>query len=91
MIAPMTELQKASVRSLMADPQHRFADVIAWLKDSREMTHQRMYTNLDPTVVAYLQGEAKTLFDVVNECHQAFERKGEQAIPLMPETPGGGV
>lgn len=91
MIAKMTEAQKASVRSLMADPQHRFDDILAWLKDSREMTHQRMYTTLDPALVSYLQGEAKTLFDVVNECLRAFEREGEQAIPLIPETPGGGV
>lgn len=90
MITPMTDAQKASVRSLMADPQHRFDDILAWLQDCREMTHQRMYTSLDPALVAYLQGEAKTLFDVVNECNLAFERKGEQAIPPMPETPGGG-
>jgi hypothetical protein len=90
MIAPLTQQQQSSIRSLMADPEKRFDDVLQWLADSREATHQQMYTRLDPQFVAYMQGEAKTLFDVVNQCHQAFERRGEPAIPHLPETPGGG-
>lgn len=89
MIAPLTDLQKQAIRSLMNDPQHRFEMVLKWLQDSREMTHQRMYTSTDTHLVTYLQGEAKTLFDVVIQCHQAFEKKGEPAIPPLPETPGG--
>lgn len=89
MITPMTDRQKASVSSLMADPERKFDDFLRWLADSREATHQMMYTSLDQRLVSYLQGEAKTLFDVVNECNRAFDRKGEQAIPPLPETPGG--
>jgi len=89
MIAPMTEQQKSVVRSLMADPQRRFESFLQWLADSREMTHQRMYTSTETQLVTYLQGEAKTLFDVVNMCHQAFDRELESAIPNLPETPGG--
>lgn len=89
MITPMTDRQKALVRSLMTDPEHKFDDFLKWLADSREATHQMMYTSLDQRLVTYLQGEAKTLFDVVNECNRAFDREGEQAIPPLPETPGG--
>jgi hypothetical protein len=73
----------------MADPQRRFESFLQWLADSREMTHQRMYTSTETQLVTYLQGEAKTLFDVVNMCHQAFDRELESAIPNLPETPGG--
>ena len=90
MIVPMTQQQQSSIRSLMADPQHRFDDVLAWLTDSREATHQQMYTTIQTGPVTFLQGEAKAIFDVVNQCHQAFERKGEPALPHLPETPGGG-
>lgn len=85
MIANLTPEQTASVRSLMKDK--RFESFLQWLADSREMTHQKMYTTVETGPVAFLQGEAKTLFDVVNKCHEAFNTAWEPASSDELEIP----
>lgn len=85
MIANLSPQQAADVRSLMKDK--RFESFMQWLTDSREMTHQKMYTTVADGPVAFLQGEAKTLFDVVNKCHEAFNAPWEPASPDELEIP----
>jgi hypothetical protein len=85
MIANLTPEQTASIQSLMKDK--RFESFLKWLADSREMTHQMMYTTVDTGPVAFLQGEAKALFDVVNKCHEASNAAWEPASSRELEPP----
>lgn len=88
MISEMNKEQQMSMRSLMQDP--RFKTFLTWLEESREKTHQRMYITVDPNITCFLQGEAKTLFDVITKSYAALDVMHGPAIPHEPETPYGG-
>lgn len=89
MLVPMSDNLKLSMRVLMRDQS--FKDFLKWLEDSREKTHQKMYTTLEPASLNYLQGSAKEIFDVVTECYRALVQPEESAFPRLSETPGGDV
>lgn len=87
MLVPMTSEQKRALSLLMDTPN--FKVYLKWLEDSREQTHQRMYTTIDPAVSAFLQGQAKQIFDEVTECYRALTYQADLAFPSVQETPGG--
>jgi hypothetical protein len=89
MVQPMSNDLKRDVASLKGDS--RFIAYLAWLAESREIAHQRTYTVLEQPQVNFLQGAAKTIFDVVNETHEAFAFTPGQAIPGADEHPFGDI
>lgn len=90
MVAEMSKDLTEDVLALKTDV--RFQKFLKWLEDSREMIHQHSYTVLDAPSVNYLQGAAKTIFDVVTETHKAFAYRPGIAIPSAgKETPYGDI